>query len=89
MHLYHAYQIQPDVGSRDRLLDAIDARNAVIEGYYDARGRTKPAADWAFVMFPPIGHDAKHLRLAYDNYQEPFADTPVNWDTAVMRKRND
>jgi hypothetical protein len=86
IHLYHAYQIQPDLASRDRLLDAIDARNAEIERYYDTRGRPRASTDWAFVMFPPIGHDANHLRLAYDRYQEPFADTPLNWDTKAMRE---
>ena len=86
IHLYHAYQIQPDLASRDRLLDAIDARNAEIDGYYDASGRPRSTAAWAHVMFPPPGHDAKHLRLAYDNYQEPFAGTPVNWDTKAMRE---
>ncbi|MBM4048324.1 MAG: DUF4838 domain-containing protein, partial [Planctomycetes bacterium] len=96
IHLCHAYQIQPDLASRDRLLDAIDARNAEIESYYDAKGRSasadapaagrpKPTA-WAYVMFPPPGHDAKHLRLAYDGYQEPFADSPMNWDTKAMRQ---
>jgi len=86
VHLYQAYQIQPDIASRDRLLDAIDARNAEIDAYYGARRRVKPVGGWAFVMFPPGGHCATHLRLGYDRYQEPFADTPLNWDTEAMRQ---
>lgn len=86
IHLYHAFQIQPDLASRDRLLDAIDARNAEITGYYDARGRARNTPGWPFVMFPPGGHNAAHLQLAYDGYQEPFATTPLNWDTKAMRK---
>jgi len=86
VHLYHAFQIQPDLASRDRLLDAIDARNAEIASYFDDRGRTKPVPGWAYVMFPPPGHDALHLRLAYDLYQEPYKNTPVNWDTQAMRQ---
>ena len=85
VHLYHAYQIQPDLTSRDRLLDAIDARNAEISGYYGRRTRVKVSAAWSFVMFPPAGHDAKHLRLGYNRYQEPFENTPLNWDTKAMR----
>jgi hypothetical protein len=86
VHLHQAYEIQPDLASRDRLLDAIDARNAQIAGYYGDRGRAIPASDgWAMVMFPPPGHDANHLRLAYNNYQEPFESTCVNWDTSAMR----
>jgi len=86
IHLYHAYQIEPDLASRDRLLDAIDARNALIAGYYDAKGRNaRPVPGWSFVMFPPAGHSLEHLRLAYDGYQEPFKKTPLNWDTKAMR----
>jgi hypothetical protein len=86
VHLYHAFEIQADFISRERLLDAIDARNAEIDSYYDERERSVPVAgDWAFVMFPPGGHNAAHLRLFYDRYQEPFADTCLNWDTEKMR----
>ncbi|NQV24564.1 MAG: DUF4838 domain-containing protein [Rhodopirellula sp.] len=86
VHLYHAFQIQPDIASRNRLLDAIDSRNAFIDSLFDAKG-SNPASTsgWSFVMFPPLGHDAKHLRLAYDGYQEPFANSPMNWDTKTMR----
>ena len=85
VHLNHAYQIQPDRVARDRLLDAIDARNAEISTYFDERGRTKPFGNWAFVPFPPTGHNAAHLRLSHDGYQEPYASTPFNWDTKAMR----
>lgn len=86
VHLYHAFQIQPDLASRDRLLDAIDARNAHIDSLFDAKGASaKPIAGWTCLTFPPVGHDAKHLRLVYDRYQEPFANSPVNWDTKAMR----
>jgi hypothetical protein len=86
IHLYHAYQIQPDIPSRDRLLDAIDARNAMVEALYDVKKWPKPLSRWTFVTFPPMGHTAPHLRLAYDGYQEPFKDTAVNWDTKLMRE---
>lgn len=85
VHLCHAYQIQPDAASRDRLLDAIDARNAFIAALYDTRGRPLTASGWSQVLFPFAGHDANHLRLAYDGYQEPYANTCLNWDTAAMR----
>jgi hypothetical protein len=85
VHLYHAYEMQPDGPSRDRLLDAIDARNAAIEALYDdARGR-KSVDGWAQVLFPPVGHDEHHLRLEYDGYQEPYARTCLNWNTTAMR----
>lgn len=90
VHLYQAYQVLPDAGSLDRLLDAIDARNAFIATLYDERGNGRPANNlsannWSHVLFPFAGHDAKHLRLAYDGYQEPYANTCFNWDTQAMR----
>ncbi|MFO0816883.1 MAG: DUF4838 domain-containing protein [Pirellulales bacterium] len=86
VHLYHAYQILPDAGAKDRLLDAIDARNAFIASLYDERGNGRLRDDWGQVLFPFPGHDAKHLRLAYDGYQEPYSHTCLNWDTAAMRR---
>ncbi|MFM9961804.1 MAG: DUF4838 domain-containing protein [Planctomycetaceae bacterium] len=86
VHLHHAFQIQPDLASRDRLLDAIDARNVLVDSFFDAKGASpKPTPAWSFVMFPPLGHDAKHLRLVYDGYQEPYSKTPLNRDTKAMR----
>jgi hypothetical protein len=85
VHLCHAYQIQPDAASRDRLLDAIDARNAFIALLYEKPGKPASTSGWSYVLFPFAGHDAKHLRLAYDGYQEPYANTCLNWDTKAMR----
>jgi hypothetical protein len=71
---------------RERLLDAIDARNAAIEAYYDERGQpVKPHQAWRETLFPPGGHNAAHLRLAQNRYQMTTADTPLNWDTAALR----
>ncbi len=85
VHLDHAYQVQPDAGSRDRLLDAIDARNAFIASLY-GKPAAAEAGGWSHVLFPFAGHDANHLRLAYDGYQEPYAGTCLNWDTAAVRR---
>jgi hypothetical protein len=86
VHLHQAFQIAPDASSRDRLLDAIDARNAFIETLYDKRGTPVSAGNWAQVPFPFPGHNAAHLRLAHDGYQEPYANTCFNWDTKAMRR---
>jgi hypothetical protein len=85
VHLNHAYQIQPDVASRDHLLNAIDARNAFIDTLFEKRPSATNAANWAYVLFPFQGHRVDHLRLAHDGYQEPFANTCLNWDTKAMR----
>jgi hypothetical protein len=85
VHLYHAFKMVPDRALRDRLLDAIDARNAEIASYFDERGGAKAVAGWPYTYFPPIGHNAAHLRLAHDGYQEPYASTVFNWDTKAIR----
>ena len=81
VHLHQAYQMLPDTGSLHRLLDAIDARNAFIATLY-TKGHQK---EWNHILFPFPGHDAKHLQLAHDGYQEPYASTCFNWDTKAMR----
>ncbi len=86
VHLTHAFQIRPDINSRNRLLDSIDERNTLIDSYFNNNGKNpKTFGGWAYVMFPPVGHDAKHLKLAYDGYQEPYSSSPMNWDTKAMR----
>ena len=85
VHLHQAWQLVPDASSRDRLLDAIDARNAFIGTLFNERGHAVTSGNWSHVLFPFNGHDAKHLRLAYDGYQEPYSHTCFNWDTAAMR----
>lgn len=80
-HLHQAWQIAPDQPSLHRLLDVIDARNAFIATLF-AKGHQK---EWNHVLFPFPGHDAKHLQLAYDGYQEPYANTCFNWDTQALR----
>ncbi len=86
VHLYHAYQVAPDRHALERVLDAVDARNAFIASLYQPPYRKRVLATWGLVLFPPPGHDANHLRLAYDRYQEPYSKTPLNWDTEAKRK---
>ena len=85
VHLNHAFQIQPDKPSRDRLLDAVDARNASIATYFDARGRpSRSPAAGRTRLFLRRG-TTWSLRLEENGYQEPYANTAFNWDTKAMR----
>jgi len=97
VHLYQAYNVNPDQALRDRLLDAIDERNALIDGWYSYiavrdKGRSRydqpiPMPGWDMTLWPPpSGHNAADLRLARDGYQAPFKDTCLNWDTDAVRK---
>lgn len=81
-HLHQAWQIAPDPAARDRLLDAIEARNLYLERLFDPEEK----ATWGRRFFPFPGHSLEHLRLAYDGYQEPFARSCYNWDLQRMRQ---
>ena len=97
VHLAHAYEAQPDLPSRNRLLDAIDARNTQIAGYYTdvqgpigkdlnwAIGRKAKYLIWADSYFPYRGHYFEHLRLAGGGYQSYMENTCLVWDTKAMR----
>ncbi len=85
VHLYNAYQIRPDDGSRSRLCDAIDVRNAQLDAHYDARGRMKPVPGWP-EMVPFRGIPRSSLALQTDQYLSRFKDSPLNWDTKAIRK---
>lgn len=85
VHLHQAFQVAPDAALRDRLLDAIDARNAFIATLFEKPRTGATAENWPYVLFPFPGHDEKHLRLAYDGYQEPYAHTCFNWNTQALR----
>ncbi|HEY1050349.1 MAG TPA: DUF4838 domain-containing protein [Prosthecobacter sp.] len=86
VHLTHAFEVQPDLASRERLLKSIDDRNVLVDSYYTEKKRTpRPMPGWDFVMFPPSGHYASHLRLAEDGYQEPYSNTSLNWNTQAVR----
>ncbi len=85
VHLHQAFQSLPDTASRDRLLDAIDERNAFINSLFNQRGAALPQPPWAQTLFPFPGHSPAHLRLSQDGYQEPYASTCLNWDTKSLR----
>ncbi|NLT16905.1 MAG: DUF4838 domain-containing protein, partial [Clostridiales bacterium] len=92
VHLHHAYEIEPNLAARDRLLDAIDARNKFLGSIFTFRPRRQgdgaspaPIDGWDHVLFPRPGHSPAHLRLAYNDYGNPFENTAFNWDTAAVR----
>lgn len=90
IHLYHAHAIEPqDENIRNRLLDAIDQRNAFIASLYETRnGRdfpTKPHPDWNTILFPPGGASPHRLTLADSAFKSNFDTSALTWNTAAMR----
>ena len=90
IHLYHAHATAPDdEGIRNRLLDAIDKRNAEIASLYEKRNErdaaTKPHPDWNTILFPPSGASAGRLTLATPSFKSDFDTSALTWNTAAMR----
>lgn len=79
-HLHEAFQIAPDPGSWNRLLDAIDARNAFMDGVFTPRGAflSQTLGAWDHRPFGRLGRGGVTLPRAYRA-------SPLAWDTAEMR----
>ena len=89
LYLYQAHSVaRDDKALRDRLLEAIDARNEMLAGFFNEdrhNSAKKPHPAWNKVLFPIPGHDFNHIKLVYPRYQENLDTSALNWDTAAMR----
>ena len=83
VHLYNASQVSPDLASLDRLLNGLDSWRASVDQLFAKGAELK---GWPYPLFPPPGHNADHLKLMYDGYQEPYKSSFLNWDTAAKRQ---
>jgi hypothetical protein len=84
IHLYHAYRIKPDRASLDRLLDAIDAWNALLDSYYDSEGLVKPLPGWPELKLFR-GHSRSSVGLVTLRHWNRKEENPFAWDTGAMR----
>lgn len=88
-HLHAAYELAPDLASRERLLQAIDERNAFLGPHWFAKNPETGALGtqlrgqiegWP-EMRPFVGHSRTHIWAP-----RRYGDTPVVWDTEEMRR---
>ena len=92
-HLWNAFRVDPDPAVRERLLQAVDAWNNFLKIMYDdgKGGRLKSGMrrnvipGWPELM-PFLGHSHGAVALTDDTWWDNFANTPLNWNTAEMRK---
>ena len=90
VNLYYQHKDRPtDKEVFKKLLDAIDARTAEIKLICDREQRIKIDKDkaWSYSLFPPAGHNARHLQMQDKKYRSNFKKTAINWDTKAMRKK--
>lgn len=83
VHFHQAYLISPDAVALDRLLEAIDERDAWIASLYDPTGKPLPIDGMEFTPFPPPGHEQRRLRM--NGSDDAFAETPLGWNTSEKR----
>ena len=83
-HGYFAYRLQPTEANFRPLADAILARNAFIDGLYDAKGRIRPIAGWPEIL--PFGSFSKRMMMTNGRLGATLS-TPYGWDVASMLKK--
>ncbi|MBN1674422.1 MAG: DUF4838 domain-containing protein [Kiritimatiellae bacterium] len=81
-HLYHAYQIQPNWTTFDLLAEAIEARNALVDSYYDDKGKMKRVDGWPRFL----GGAAKAELKTNGRLSAPLA-APFNWNVRLLKEK--
>ena len=94
-HLWNAFRVDPDPAARERLLKAVDDWNAFLEPMFIRNAkisdgwtpgmRRNVIPGWPELM-PFLGHSHHAVALTANNYGGHYQDTPLNWNTAEMRK---
>lgn len=80
-HLYEAYLAVSDLALRDRLLAAIDARNAFLDTLYPSKAPSSGiVAGWP--EYKLFGGHSRNAAAVPRQYRE----SPLVWDTAAMRQ---
>jgi hypothetical protein len=86
-HLYNAWSIHPDDTALARLLEAIDSLNALLDSYYDQKGKMRTIPGWPEILpFRATGRNALGLRTdRHWGRKKEYMENPFAWDTRAMR----
>ncbi len=85
VHLYNGYRTNPTQANFDQLAIAIDARNAMIESYYNAKGQMEPLPGWPEIQL--FSNPAKD-KLKLNGSNSAILGAPYTWNTTVLRQSN-
>lgn len=83
LSFYSVYRLRPTRQNLNVLLDAVEARNRMIDSFYDAKGKIKVPAGWKglpFFEFIP-----KRLMRTNGRLRAPI-EAPLTWDVGLLRK---
>lgn len=84
VHLYHAYRISPDRNSFETLAQRVEARNQMIDSYFDDKGKKKPLPDWPELSFRG-GSTTKADLLRNGELAAPLG-APYAWNIPLLRE---
>jgi hypothetical protein len=82
---YNSFRFRPDQNNFAQLADAIEARNAMIDGYYTPKGTMRPVPGWPEVPF--LGRAPKATVLLNGRLNAPLG-APFTWNIAALRASN-
>jgi hypothetical protein len=81
IQLYHAYLLAPSVATFTPVADALRERNAMLDGFFDAKGKMKRIDGWPELK-PFQGHSRKQMQ---DNGRlRAQLAAPFGWDADAM-----
>ena len=81
IHLYHGYLSAPSRELFLPLADALRARNAMLDSFYDAKGRMKPIDGW-WELKPFQGHARREMQT--NGHLRAKLGAPFAWDADAM-----
>ena len=84
LSFYSTYRLFPDRHNLDVLLDAVEARNKMIDSIYDAKGRVKLIPGWKEI--PLFGRISKGLMMTNGRLRAPI-EAPLTWNVKLLREK--
>ena len=85
LSFYSVFRLRPDKQNLDVLLNAIEARNNMINSWYNAKGKFKPFPGWKEI--PLFGNVPKSIAMTNGRLRAPI-EAPLTWNVKLLRKLN-
>lgn len=82
---YNSFRLRPDKHNFGQLADTIDARNAMINDYYNDKGAMRNLPGWPEIVF--LGRAEKSIVKQNGRLNAPLS-APFTWNIALLRKQN-
>ena len=84
IHLYNAYRLMPDWHSFNRLGEWIEARNRMLNSWYDTENRMKPVPGWPEIRF--MGNVSRGMALNNGRLIAQLG-APFTWNIKMLRDK--